>query len=99
MGINERNAKKDTIDKYLRQYWGDDPRVDLSRFPGEGVRDKVNAFVGHIVDKAHEDGVDLKPADVARRAADHLASNTNPKPEFPGWRDLDDYGRDLEATR
>ena len=67
MGIAERNAQKDTIDKYLYQTWGDYPRVDTSRFPGERVRDNVNAFVDHIVDRAHEDGVELKPADVARR--------------------------------
>ena len=67
MGIAERNAQKGTIDKYLRQYWGDDPRVDTLRFHGEGIPDKVNAFVGHIVESAQEDGVKLKPADVARR--------------------------------
>ncbi len=98
MGIEEPRAKHDAIDKYLRQYWGDDPRVDTSRFPVEGVRDRVNAFVGHIVDRAHEGGVELKPADVARRAADHLAGTVNPQTPL-SWRDLDDYGRDLEATR
>ena len=59
----------------------------------------MNAFVGHIVDRAYADGVKLKPADVARRAADHLAGNTNAEPGSAGWRDLDDYGRDLEVCR
>ena len=97
MYITERRAKQDMIDKCLHQYWGDDPRVDTSHFPGEEVRDKVNAFVSHIVNKAHEDGVELKPADVARRAADHIVSGR--PTQHVDWRTLDDYGRDLEYER
>ena len=74
MGIEERRAKQDTIDKYLRRIWGDDPRVDTSRFSEETIRSKVNAFVGYIVYIAQEDGIELKRADVARRAVDHLLS-------------------------
>ena len=96
MGIAERNAQKDTIDKYLRQYWGDYPHLATSLVPGNNLRERVNNFVGRIVDMAKQDGVDLAPEDVARRAADHLAGDANPEPESPGWRDLDDYGRDLE---
>ena len=93
MGIAERNAQKDTIDKYLRRIWGDYPRVDTSRFSGEEIRDKVKAFVGYIVYRAQEDGIELNPADVARRAADHLAGRDRPGVH---WRIMDDYGRDLE---
>ena len=72
MGITERNAKNDTIDKYLRQYWGDYPHVATSLVPGKNLRKRVNNFVGQIVKLAQEDGIELKPADVAGRAADHL---------------------------
>ena len=94
MGIAERNAhKRDTIDKYLRQYWGDYPHLATSLVPGKNLRERVNNFVGQIVDMAKQDGVNLAPADVARRAADHLVSQDRPGVH---WRIMDDYGRDLE---
>ena len=93
MGITERNAKNDTIDKYLRQYWGDYPHVATSLVPGKNLRKRVNNFVGQIVKLAQEDGIELKPADVARRAADHLVGQDRPGIH---WRTMDDYGRDLE---
>ena len=96
MGIAERNAQKDTIDKYLRQYWGDYPHLATSLVPGKNLRERVNNFVGQIVDRAQEDGIELKPADVARRAADHLVSQDRPGIH---WRTMDDYGRNLEASR
>ena len=89
MGIAERNAQKDTIDKYLRQYWGDYPHLSMSLVPGKNLRERVINFVGQIVNMAKQDGVDLAPEDVGRRAADHLASDANPELESPGWRDLE----------
>ena len=77
MGITERRAKQDTIDKYLRQYWGDYPHVATALIPGKNLRERVNNFVDQIVDMAKQDGVDLAPGDVAGRAADHLAYGTN----------------------
>ena len=96
MGIAERNAQKDTIDKYLRQYWGDYPHLATSLVPGKNLRERVNNFVGQIVKMAQEDRIELKPADVARRAADHLADQ-----ERPGihWRTMDDHRKGLGAGR
>ena len=53
-------------------------------------------FTNQIVKLAQEDGIELKPADVARRAADHLVRQDRPGVH---WRTMDDYGRNLEASR
>ena len=88
MDIAERNAQKDTIDKYLYQYWGDSPHLATALIPGKNLRERVNNFVSQIVDMAKQDGVDLVPEDVAGRAADHLTAGAYSEPESPGGRDL-----------
>ena len=95
-GITERNAQKDTIDKYLRFHWGNYPHVFTGALQGKTQREGAEMFTNQIVKLAQEDGIELKPADVARRAADHLVSQDRPGVH---WRTMDDYGRDLEASR
>ena len=91
--VSERNARNDTIDKYLYKYWGDYPHVATSIIPGKNLRKRVDKFVGQILKLAQVDGIELNPADVAGRAADHLCGQ-----ERPGihWRTMDDHRRDLE---
>ena len=93
MGIAERNALKDTIDKYLRFHWGNYPHVFTGALQGKTQREGAEMFTNQIVKLAQEDGIELKPADVARRAADHLAGQDQPGVH---WRIMDDYGRHLE---
>ena len=93
MGIAERNAQKDTIDKYLRFHWGNYPHVLTGVFQGKTQREGAEMFTNQIVKLAQEDGIKLNPADVARRAADHLVGQNRPGVH---WRIMDDYGRDLE---
>ena len=61
MGIKERRAKQDTIDKYLRHYWGDYPHLSMSILPGKNLQERVNNFVGQIVDMAKQDWVGPSP--------------------------------------
>ena len=56
--------------------------------------ERTRLFTNQIVKLAQEDGIELKPADVARRAADHLAGQDRPGIH---WRTMDDHRRDLEA--
>ena len=93
MGITERNAQKDTIDKYLRFHWGDYPHVFTGALEGKTQWEGAEMFTNQIVKLAQEDGIELKPADVARRAADHLAGQNRTGVH---WRIMDDYRRDLE---
>ena len=92
-GITERNAQKDTIDKYLRFHWGNYPHVFTGALQGKTQREGAEMFTNQIVKLAQEDGIELKPTDVARRAADHLAGQDRTGVH---WRIMDDYGRDLE---
>ena len=63
---------------------------------GETQREGAEMFTNQIVKLAQEDGIELKPADVASRAADHLVGQDRPGIH---WRTMDDYGRALEASR
>ena len=85
MGIAERNAQKDTIDKYLRFHWGNYPHVFTGALQGKTQRERAEMFTNQIVKLAQEDGIELKPADVARRAADHLVSQDRPRSTGASW--------------